>query len=297
MMNQKRRNQTIFLIILFSLILLVGSAEASKFKLRVSVTTANIRLRPSLESVVISKAHRGAILNAEEKIGNWYKIKLPPDENGIIIAGYIHQSIVVVLEETKKEILREEKSIEVNQKKKDITYREIEQRDKSIKQKHQVTQKYKEKRFTFRSGIGLSFPSGDWADYFTLGIGINAGNGYKVIKYPNFDLEIFGSLGAHFFFAESYYSESNWTRLILSADGRFNLKAIEPITIFVQGGLGLYWDVLEIYGYFWYDKESNIKIGGRIGGGVAYKDISLIFMYHIENNKMFSLMITAGWNF
>jgi len=297
MKNQKLRKKIILPFVLLAILLLIGNAEAAKFKLRVTVTAANIRLKPSLESNVISKAPRGATLNAEEKIGEWYKIKLPPDEQGIVLTGYIHQSIVEVVEEIHEEIKSEEKPIEIKRKR-EVVEKETEQREEIREKREQVTKKDKEKRFTFRAGIGLSFPTGDMAEYFTAGIGANVGNGYRVIQSQGFNVELFGSLGTHIFFVESYWSEASWTRIVLAADGRFNLTAVEPIIFFIQGGLGIYWDILEIYDWpFWHGRESEIGFGPRIGGGLSYRNLALSFMYHIEENKMFSIMLTAGWDF
>jgi len=299
MKNQKLRKEVILIFVLFLTLLLIGNAEVAKSKLRVTVTSAKIRLKPSLESTVISQAPQGAILNAEEKVGDWYKIKLPPDEHGIVLTGYIHQSIVEVLEEINEEIKREEKPIKEVTRKKDVVEKEkeTEQSEEIREKREQVTKKDKEKRFIFRSGIGLSFPTGDMAEYFTAGIGANVGNGYIVIQSQGFNVELFGSLGTHIFFRESYWSEASWTRIVLAADGRLNLTAVEPIIFFIQGGLGVYWDILEIYDWPWYGRESELGIGPRIGGGLSYRNLALSFMYHMEKNKMFSIMLTAGWDF
>jgi len=154
-MNQKLRNKILLSFLLFLVFLLIGNAEASIYKLRVSVATANIRLKPSLESTVISRAPHGAILNAEEKIGEWYKIKLPPDEQGIVLTGYIHQSIVEVLEETKEEIKREEKSKEVTPK---PIPEPVVKEERPIKAKPQYIPKRAQRRnlaFSFYSSYGI----------------------------------------------------------------------------------------------------------------------------------------------
>ncbi len=56
---------------------MTGIGEAAKLKLRVKVPQANIRLKPEMESMVISHAPLGAILDSDGKIKEWYKVNLP----------------------------------------------------------------------------------------------------------------------------------------------------------------------------------------------------------------------------
>jgi hypothetical protein len=130
-----------------------------------------------------------------------------------------------------------------------------------------------ENEFRFRIGMGLTYPTGDWSEFFTIGLGVNAGIGYPIIQHPNLNFELLGSFGANIFFRESYQSESSWTRMVLAADGRLNIESVRPLTFFIQGGLGAYWDIVEIYDYplHLYEKESDLGFGPRIGLGLAYK--------------------------
>jgi len=288
--NYKLKRKIAFSTLLIILFLcLVGIGEAATIKLRITVEKANIRLKPTTESVVIFQAPLGAILNAEEKIGEWYRVNLPPDERGVVVSGYIHQSIVEVLEEIKEvpkeEIIEEKKSSELKEEK------EVES-----EQIPQVPRREPTKRYSFRAGLGLSFPSGDWADLFNLGLGLSAGNGFSIVRQQMFDIELLGSIEAHMFFRKSEYSEINWTRLILSGDGRFNFK-VDPITIFVQGGLGLYLDSLEISVWWWKEEGTELRFGPRIGGGIACRDLEIIAMYHLVENNMFTVMGSVIYRF
>lgn len=101
-----------FLIFILALLLITGIAEAEKLKLRVKVKRANIRSKPTIESNVILQAPLGAILDAEEKAGEWYKVNLPPDKDGVVVSGYIHQSIVEVVQEVEKTVEPEEEVLE-----------------------------------------------------------------------------------------------------------------------------------------------------------------------------------------
>ncbi len=97
-MNRKVKILVLSIFILSSLSLLI---QASELKIIVSVEVANVRLKPSIESAVIGKAKIGQVLEVLRKEGDWYFVNLPPDENGFVVSGYIHQSIVKVVTEDK----------------------------------------------------------------------------------------------------------------------------------------------------------------------------------------------------
>jgi hypothetical protein len=82
------------LLLIFTLCL---SAHAELTKLVVNTTNANVRLKPNSQAIVISSVPLGGILISESKIGNWFKVSLPADETGLVLKGYIHQSLVEVL--------------------------------------------------------------------------------------------------------------------------------------------------------------------------------------------------------
>jgi hypothetical protein len=89
-------------------------SEAAVFKLRIKSASANIRLEPLLSSKVLFQAPQGAILESDIKTGEWFKVSLPPNIAGDIKFGYIHQSVIDILEEVKetpKEEKKEEKKI------------------------------------------------------------------------------------------------------------------------------------------------------------------------------------------
>jgi opacity protein-like surface antigen len=63
-------------------------------KITIKVRKANIRLMPSLKSAVIHQLPFGVDLKPLAKSENWYRVNLPPNPDGIILSGYIHDSIV-----------------------------------------------------------------------------------------------------------------------------------------------------------------------------------------------------------
>jgi len=82
-------------------------------KVRVIKDQAVLRLKPSNGSIIIRELPLGSELIVEETVGEWIKIKMPPDTDGIVITGYIHKSFVEFeikqpqLEQEKKSIITE----------------------------------------------------------------------------------------------------------------------------------------------------------------------------------------------
>ncbi len=68
-------------------------------KIQVILEKTNIRAEPDFISEVIHQVQLGISLQAVGKAGEWYLVNLPPDEEGIIISGYIHQSFVQEIQE------------------------------------------------------------------------------------------------------------------------------------------------------------------------------------------------------
>ncbi len=66
----------------------------SNFQVRIIATTANVRLKPNLQSKIISSVPLGAILEVQNKEGDWYLVMLPVTQGGFNVTGYIHQSVV-----------------------------------------------------------------------------------------------------------------------------------------------------------------------------------------------------------
>jgi hypothetical protein len=86
--------------ILFGIILMVGilaSAQAAareELKLRVITPDASIRLEPRPDSSIVSKVKLGAVLISGSKTGEWFRVDLPPGEDGYVISGFVHQDHV-----------------------------------------------------------------------------------------------------------------------------------------------------------------------------------------------------------
>lgn len=72
---------------------------ASAKKIQVILENANLRAKPNFKSEIIQQIRYGITLLAVGKMKEWYRVDLPPDEEGIIISGYIHQSLVKEIRE------------------------------------------------------------------------------------------------------------------------------------------------------------------------------------------------------
>jgi opacity protein-like surface antigen len=69
-------------------------------KVSVKVPKANIRLMPTTKSSVIHQVSSGTELKHLAKTGDWHRVNLAPNEEGIVLSGYIHQNIVREIFET-----------------------------------------------------------------------------------------------------------------------------------------------------------------------------------------------------
>lgn len=84
---------------LFPVLLLAGlvlAVAAETLKVRVKVTSANVRLKPKIDSVVIGKAALGQVFEVLKTENDWYLVELPPDEKGTVVSGYLHSSIAEI---------------------------------------------------------------------------------------------------------------------------------------------------------------------------------------------------------
>jgi hypothetical protein len=61
-------------------------------QVRVIKQNAVLRIKPKNGAVIIKKLPLGVLLEADEEIGDWLKISLPPDEDGFVLTGYLLRS-------------------------------------------------------------------------------------------------------------------------------------------------------------------------------------------------------------
>ena len=109
---KKKINKSCALLLAISFLFLArAEGEEVLIKLKVVTEQANIRLKPSIGSIIIKQVPQGTTLESTGKEGEWYLIKLKPDEEDRV-SGYVHESMVIVLEgppiEKEKKEIREE---------------------------------------------------------------------------------------------------------------------------------------------------------------------------------------------
>lgn len=103
-MRRKGHFFILLVICLLPLNIIALNSNSSEWKLKISVEKANIRLEPDIKSPVVSTALKGTILESYEKVGEWFRVVLGPDEKGFTVIGYIHLSDVdIIREKTTKE--------------------------------------------------------------------------------------------------------------------------------------------------------------------------------------------------
>src|SRR4030043_2035257 len=83
--------------VLVIMILVGGTAWGGGIKLRVAAEQANIREKPDIMSAILQQLPEGATLEAERKEGEWYAVLVEKEEGGFIL-GYVHESLVMVIE-------------------------------------------------------------------------------------------------------------------------------------------------------------------------------------------------------
>jgi hypothetical protein len=72
-------------------------AHGEEIEIRVIVPNVNVHLKPSTDSLVVSTVPMGVSLKATEKREEWYRVDLPPDENGFIRSGYVMANAVEII--------------------------------------------------------------------------------------------------------------------------------------------------------------------------------------------------------
>jgi len=101
-MKKKITKASTLLLAASLLFIVVARGEEVLRKLKVVTEQANIRLKPSIGSIIIKQVPEGTILESTGQEGEWYLIKLTPDELEQV-SGYVHESMVIIIEGPPKE--------------------------------------------------------------------------------------------------------------------------------------------------------------------------------------------------
>jgi type IV pilus assembly protein PilQ len=98
-----KKRKEVLIIGIVVLLCFISIGQAPKTKIKVKAEMANIYSLPDDKSQIISQVPSGTILYLISKKGEWYQVNLPPDEKAKVRSGYIHQSFIEEMKETKKE--------------------------------------------------------------------------------------------------------------------------------------------------------------------------------------------------
>lgn len=101
-MKKKIAKACILVLAASLLFLSVARGEEVLRKLKVVTEQANIRLKPSIGSIIIKQVPEGTILESTGQEGEWFLIQLTPDELERV-TGYVHESMVIIIEGPPKE--------------------------------------------------------------------------------------------------------------------------------------------------------------------------------------------------
>jgi Bacterial SH3 domain len=85
-------------ILVLALIAPAQPGQARTFKVKVTAEQANLREKPDIGSAIVQQVPEGTVLEADKKEGEWFFVRFTLEDGGVI-GGYIHESLVEVVEE------------------------------------------------------------------------------------------------------------------------------------------------------------------------------------------------------
>jgi hypothetical protein len=86
--------------------------RAEEVEIQVIVQKANVRANADLTSEIVTQVSLGMVFRSDLREGNWFRIYLPPDEQGVRRTAFIHSSMVEVISQ-KTELPKEKSQPEV----------------------------------------------------------------------------------------------------------------------------------------------------------------------------------------
>ncbi len=99
-MRMKRTVLSLILILAAGAALAAGAQNAPGRTTKVKVTAeqANLREKPDIGSSIVQQIPEGTVLDADKKEGEWYFVRYTLEDGGVI-GGWIHESLVEVVEQ------------------------------------------------------------------------------------------------------------------------------------------------------------------------------------------------------
>src|SRR5665647_8643 len=96
-----KRTVLSFIVILAAGATLAAAAQkapARATKVKISAEQANLREKPDIGSSIVQQIPEGTVLEADRKEGEWYFVRYTLEDGGVI-GGWIHESLVQVVEQ------------------------------------------------------------------------------------------------------------------------------------------------------------------------------------------------------
>jgi len=97
-----KKQAVLFLPFIILVLALLGPAQetpARPMKVKVTAEQANLREKPDIGSAIVQQIPEGTVLEADKREGEWFFVRYTLEDGGVI-GGYIHESLVVVVEQT-----------------------------------------------------------------------------------------------------------------------------------------------------------------------------------------------------
>jgi len=243
-------------------------------KISVKVRRANIRLMPSLKSAVIHQLPFGVELKPLAKSGNWYRVNLPPNPDGIILSGYIHDSIVN--ETFEKIVLAPPEPEEIPEDEPEVQEEEPGPATETLQETQPAARTERAgPSFWIGGGAGYTMPS---ETSFDKGINLGGTLGFGITRYlavelrvPYFQSDVTGSLGG------LSTGQLKAISLTMSVQARYPIKDL--IIPYVVGGgdyhlnkFTLDKEIVNSWNALGFDIEENVEhtFGFHFGGGLDF---------------------------
>ncbi len=93
----RRNKQAYSCLALMILLIFPIKSIAQELRIKVKVEKANIRLKPSMDSPIVTQAGAGTEFAVLETAGQWYLVEHRPEGSEYALAGYIHESVIEII--------------------------------------------------------------------------------------------------------------------------------------------------------------------------------------------------------
>lgn len=259
--TQIHNSVVFYLVVLF---LFSGYAMADKFKIRVIVSEAKVRLKPDLNSTTIANVQLGAILEAKKSSEECCEVTLPPNKNGFVVVGYIQSSSIQRVPEAKK-MGEQEKPLE----------QRIVERTVFPPQEYFQIERNSRIEFGVRGGLNTASPDQE-GNKRKLGFLLGGFLSYKLSRLftiqpeVNFSMRIRGKPNAYYYsYSGGVSSGGQYGNYESSLTSVIEIPVLAKFIIPMQGTLKPIFLAGPYFGVK-LSSSSGIEYGIIVGGGIEF---------------------------